>query len=479
MKNYSTLLIIIMALFSGCRRSSEIIITGKIDGKIPDSISYSIPVNGVSYSGFKENIKPDSLGTFQIKLNSEISSFVILTVPGKSPKTIVIEPGEKYDISINTVEGKNFFKISGPNEAGQNLYNTLPNPFMVQSEAKRFVKEPSQDSIIKKISAMKAVDVSSFRKLLDNKEISKRFYDLVIIDRDCYYATLTANVQLMKYGLNSSATAPNDHYEYPPEMKKLWENVYVEYPPEQHNFLRSRWWFEYTTTFLRCKECLSESYKRQNINDLIDKDLYHTFKLKEAKKYLSSPFLEYYVAAYIYFWSLDLAYEKEFISIYEQYKTDFPKSKYTKYIEPWINSVIEFHKIANLEFKENIRFVHSYESIVSLKDAIKSFKGKKIYIDVWATWCEPCKYEFLKKDGLIRILQAQGTEILFISIDNENRESLWKEMIKYYNLQGYHIRASKQLNSDLQTIFSKDHKGSFYIPFHILIDESGKILKTE
>jgi thiol-disulfide isomerase/thioredoxin len=478
MKHFIIFFIIFIAI-SGCKKSSEIIISGKIEGKMPDSISYSIPVNGVSYPGFKENIKPDSIGNFKIILNSKLAAFVILTFPGRSSKTIIIEPGEKYNISINIEAKKDFFKITGPGEAGQNLYNTLPNPFMVQLEAKKFIKEPSQDTIKMKISNMKNNDISSFKKLLDKKEISRNFYDLIIIDRDCYYATLSANVQFIKYVISSSGTDPNVHFEYPIESKQLWESVYIKDPPEQSNFLRTRWWFEYVTTFLSCKEYLSASYKRQNLIDLSVKGLYNTYAIEEAKKYLSLPSLEYYIPAYFYFESLDLVFEKEYISLFEKYNVDFPESKYTKYIEPWINSIKEFYAIADLNFKDNIRFVANYDSIKFLKEAIKSLKGKKIYVDVWATWCEPCKAEFAKKDGLLRRLQSQGTEILFISIDVKNREELWKNMIKYYNLQGFHIRASNQLNADLRSIFSKEHKGSFYIPFHILIDESGKIVKTE
>lgn len=471
-------MIIISALYS-CNKTDEANIIGRINGKIPDQISYSVPENGVSFSGFSDTIKPDSSGGFQIKLNLEDPSFLILTVAGLETKTIVIEPGEQYNISVNTEANNKSFKISGANEEGQNLYNTLPNPFLVQLEAKKYFKETSTDTIKKKIAALKENDITRFKNLLDDKKISKQFFKLVMIDRDCYYATLAANIQFIKYVISSSGTPPGDHYEYPSEMKINWGDIYTEYPPDQPELMGTRWWFEYATTFLNYKEYLSESYKTQNISGLQKSGLYHTHNIDEAKNNFSGPALEYYIAAYIYFRSLDLAYEKEFISIFDKFKADFPKSRYIKYLEPWINTVIEFHKIADTDFNENIWFVENYDKIVSLKDALKLFKGKKIYIDIWATWCEPCKYEFKKEDGLIRTLRSQGTEILFISIDNEARETLWKDMIKYYDLQGYHIRASKQLNDDLRNIFSQNHKGSFYIPFHILIDESGEIIKTE
>lgn len=478
MKTNVIILIILISALIGCQKTSEVSIYGKINGNIPDTITYSVPVNGVSYFGFRESVKPDSLGNFQIKLALKEPAFIIITVPGISPKIIIVEPGEIFNILINKENKSESFKISGANEIGQNLYNTLPNPFSVQTEAKSFIKEISLDSIKRKISILKADDISKFSELLKKREISRTFFNLISIDRDCYYATLTATVQYIKFVINLSGTAPGNHYEFPPDMKKMWEEVYLEYLPTQANFLKSHWWYDYTTTYLNCKEYLSESFTSQNISDIKDKGLYHTHNLDEAKKYLTGQTLEYYEAAYIYYWSMDLAYEKEFIQIFKQFKTDFPDSKYIKYIVPWINSIIEFHKVTDADFNEKTKFIDDYEKIGSLKEGVKSLRGKKIYIDLWATWCEPCKYEFVKKDSLIRQLRSKGIQFLYISIDVDKRDKLWKDMIKYYNLQGYHIRAGTQLQADLRRIFSQNHKGSFYIPYHILIDENGNIIKN-
>jgi hypothetical protein len=46
-------------------------------------------------------------------------------------------------------------------------------------------------------------------------------------------------------------------------------------------------------------------------------------------------------------------------------------------------------------------------------------------------------------------------------------------MIKYYDLKGFHVRASKELKSNLEVLF-----GSFGIPRYLLIDEKGKIVSN-
>jgi thiol-disulfide isomerase/thioredoxin len=478
MRHVYLISVLFVIIFPRCN-NDEVRIEGQIIGNISERISYSIPVNGVSYSGFTETIIPDSSGYFQISFSLKESAFVCFNVSAVGQKIIIIRPGKDYKIIIDPNNKTESIIISGTDEEGQALYNTLPNPFLVQQEAKKYFREPSLDTIKQKLYTLKEKDISMFKRLLENRKISKNFFKLFMIDRDCYYATMEANIMFIKYVISSSGADSDDLHKYTSEMKSNWENIYTKYPPDQADLMRTRWWFEYATTFLNCKEYLSEDYNSKNSLELQNKGLYHTHKIDIAKKYFNGPVLEYYIPAYIHFVSLDLAFEEEFISIFNNYQSDFPENNYSKYVESWISSVKEFHKIASSNLSEGIKFIHNYESIVSLKEAINSFKGKKIYVDVWATWCEPCKYEFRKEDGLIRTLNTYDTEILFISIDNENREELWKDMIKYYDLKGYHLRATKQLSADLRDIFSQTHKGAFYIPFHIYIDEKGKILKTE
>ncbi|MCK9640126.1 MAG: thioredoxin family protein [Prolixibacteraceae bacterium] len=89
-------------------------------------------------------------------------------------------------------------------------------------------------------------------------------------------------------------------------------------------------------------------------------------------------------------------------------------------------------------------------------------------------WSYPI-VEYHKKAEMPLNEKSKIMEIVYISIDQEVKDKQWKEMIKYYNLEGYHIRASKELDSDLRKIFGQN--GSITIPWYLLVDENGKILK--
>ena len=40
------------------------------------------------------------------------------------------------------------------------------------------------------------------------------------------------------------------------------------------------------------------------------------------------------------------------------------------------------------------KIIHDYAAIQSIGQLTSLFNGKPVYIDLWATWCEPCLDEF-------------------------------------------------------------------------------------
>ncbi|WP_289023764.1 TlpA disulfide reductase family protein [uncultured Salegentibacter sp.] len=105
---------------------------------------------------------------------------------------------------------------------------------------------------------------------------------------------------------------------------------------------------------------------------------------------------------------------------------------------------------------------------------MKKLKAQKVYVDIWATWCEPCKKELKHNSQLYELLRNENLTMLYISIDKDERAEKWTEMIKYYPLEGYHIRANKKLYNDLRQIRGED---AFGIPWHILTYGNENIIK--
>lgn len=149
----------------------------------------------------------------------------------------------------------------------------------------------------------------------------------------------------------------------------------------------------------------------------------------------------------------------------------FPQSEYTSIIN---EKVKEETEPAN-EILDNSHFIkHPIDSLSQLSD-IQELKGKYLLIDLWASWCMPCRAEFGNKDKLEELLNTyKNISTIYISIDNEKQEKAWINCIKYYKLEGFHLRATPALQENIKKEIYK--KEQFEIPRYILIGPKGSIL---
>jgi len=466
----SFLAILITCLLLSAKNKGEVVISGKILGPIPEKVDYTIPQNGICDWMTTESVKPDLNGIFRIIVSPDKMSFIKLHVSSKLQGILIIEPGKSYDVVFDLNKGKENFQVFGETEIAQNQYNKLPNPVHIQIGAREFIKDSVASSIKERVAIKKGKEIVIFQELYNNRGISREFLEMVQMDRECYYAAVTATAVWIKQMIS----AQNKKGKFPDEMKALWEETFRQPLLMKENLIRSPWCYSYAESYIYFKEYMNNDLDDGKLLEIRKNNRYKTFQISEAQKYLSDKVLESFTAIYIYIVSSQKDYENELITLYNQFIKDYPRSLYTKYLTPLINENIKFHKIAESEFSEKIKFVDGSQNFNDLKDAVKSFKGTRIFIDVWATWCGPCKAEFEHKEELNRLLTSKGIKMLYISIDKEEKEKQWKDMIKFYNLSGNHIRANDRLITDLRKIF--DQNGSISIPWYIQLDENGDIL---
>lgn len=115
-----------------------------------------------------------------------------------------------------------------------------------------------------------------------------------------------------------------------------------------------------------------------------------------------------------------------------------------------------------------------YDNYKGGKTKLEDFRGKYVYIDVWATWCGPCRQEipFLKKAEE----KYHDKNIVFVSISIDKVKDLekWKTMVKEKELGGVQVFADNDWNSK----FVQDYKITG-IPRFILVDPNGNIVKAD
>ncbi len=141
--------------------------------------------------------------------------------------------------------------------------------------------------------------------------------------------------------------------------------------------------------------------------------------------------------------------------------------------------VAEKAKYASFIGKPSPTF-ENYENIDGTKTSLKDLKGKYVYVDVWATWCGPCKAEIPSLIELEKEYHGKNIEFVSISVDNgrgypdnslEASKEGWKKMIAEKEMKGVQLFSDKAWESD----FVKGY-GIRGIPRFILIDDKGNVI---
>lgn len=105
------------------------------------------------------------------------------------------------------------------------------------------------------------------------------------------------------------------------------------------------------------------------------------------------------------------------------------------------------------------------------KVSLADLKGKFVYIDLWATWCGPCKGEM---PALLELEKKfEGKDLLFVSlsVDSNKNIDLWKKTIDKMGLQGIQLHLGEQWDW-LKTFMPS----SISVPRFIILDREGRII---
>lgn len=128
-----------------------------------------------------------------------------------------------------------------------------------------------------------------------------------------------------------------------------------------------------------------------------------------------------------------------------------------------------------LEISPGIYVLDSKKPIKSLDELTSLFKGEPIYIDRWATWCDPCIEEFKFNKPLRNFLNSHNIELVYLNADKDIQTNKYYKFIKHHNLIGYHLRLNTALKKDLID------RGVFIprIPQYIVIGKVGNVITNK
>ena len=111
-------------------------------------------------------------------------------------------------------------------------------------------------------------------------------------------------------------------------------------------------------------------------------------------------------------------------------------------------------------------------TIAELNDIIKNREGRVLLINIWATWCVPCKEEF---PDLIKISDKYGEQIELVGISIDYPDEIESKIVPFLNeLQPNFINYVNGENDSEMFINNLNPKWSGAIPATFFYDLEGK-----
>ncbi len=104
-------------------------------------------------------------------------------------------------------------------------------------------------------------------------------------------------------------------------------------------------------------------------------------------------------------------------------------------------------------------------NVINIKDA---FKGKKVLVNLWATWCPPCRAEMPSLQTLYNTTDSSKVAFVFLSMDDDFGKAIQFMKDKKYTMPLYYPA------QELPALFNVEG-----IPTTFIFDANGKIIHQQ
>lgn len=103
---------------------------------------------------------------------------------------------------------------------------------------------------------------------------------------------------------------------------------------------------------------------------------------------------------------------------------------------------------------------------LTFQEILNKHKGKKIVIDIWASWCGDCIRGLPK----VKTLQKNNPEVVYLFLSLDKTTKAWERGIEKYRITGEHYFIKSGYRGGFGSFVRID-----WIPRYMVIDEQGNI----
>lgn len=452
--------------------NAQLFVKGIIKNANHEKLFIFLPINGY-YNDFfllpNSRIEVSKNNYFEKQLALNCSNMFCLSV-GLRRIYFYGEPGDTINVEIDankfsSISPNGGLKFIGKNSKGNEYFNLFNWQSGSKFGAYEDIVEDSlhfhntkdlhaMDFALKKVTAY-------FDTLLVRKQISKGFYNSVVpgikavlVTREIRYLLVEQNKMSFSQALTQAGLI---YKRYPVEFDMLKRSV----------FGNTIAYYYYKTLAAKAmhanSEHLTDSIIAINGKNILIKNsfVYWLYAPRDIQET---------------YWARNLIdLKKYFATKYdskdvEAFLMRYPKSLYKNFL---ISAFKKYMPATNQRDSNLIKILK--DSSKSLDDLIAChFKGKKIYIDLWASWCLPCKQEFQYNATVDSFCNKYNITRLYISFDGITLHKSMLNDIYAYNLKGFHVQANESMYKDIIHNLYSDEE--FYIPRYLLVNENSEII---
>lgn len=100
--------------------------------------------------------------------------------------------------------------------------------------------------------------------------------------------------------------------------------------------------------------------------------------------------------------------------------------------------------------------------------ALADYRGKVILVNIWATWCDPCRLEMPSMEKLSERLQGTDFRVVAVSVDKDGPDAV----MTFVNELGLHFDILQDRSGAVQATLQTTG-----VPESFVIDRTGVIIK--